>query len=132
MITNQRFRDPDVNTGVPKDDVYRNVRITFSAPDKSGASPRGVRLWPGDDTPRQFIGCKLINCEPPPGSTLQDCTAVVMDYRVLDRGDTLTVNGSVLFTDEFYKNIAYGIYDSSANYVELPVPEESVPKRIDS
>jgi hypothetical protein len=52
------------------------VRCNFSLPypvDSGGGVLVGVRLFPGDDTPRTFTRCNLINCEPPPGSTVIDC-----------------------------------------------------------
>ena len=64
------------------DTEYRNCNFSQPAPvDGTGEAAgrmRGVRLFPGDDTPRTFIDCNLLNCEVPPGSTvIGGLTAVV-------------------------------------------------------
>lgn len=41
---------------------YRNCNFSQPVP--------GTRIFPGDDTPRTFFECNLVNCIPPPGSTL--------------------------------------------------------------
>ena len=50
---------------------------------------QGTRIFPGDDTPRTFRSCNLVNCEVPPGSTVIDCnTAIVQrDAAATVRGE---------------------------------------------
>lgn len=56
--------------------------------------PARVRLFPGDDTPRTFIRCNLVNCEVPPGSTVVKCnTSIVVPNRLIG-SITVTVDGS--------------------------------------
>lgn len=46
------------------------IRCNFSQ--ASAIKGEAVRLWPKDDTPRRFAHCNLVNCEPPPGSTIDE------------------------------------------------------------
>lgn len=128
MIENKGYSNPAPDE-VPKDSEYRSCLIKFDAPDTSGASPAGKELWPGDNTPRTFIDCNLINVAPPPGSTLIRTNATVAEYGIPAGSDTLTVDGALIHTTNYIVNRTYGRYDDSANYVEFGTPIETPPKR---
>jgi len=55
-----------------------------------------TRIFPGDDTPRTFIRCNLVNCDLPPGSTKIDSMHghlvrdVASDVKVVVDGTTIT------------------------------------------
>ncbi len=53
------------------DTTYKDCNFSQPQPiDSGGGVFVGVRLFPGNDTPRTFIDCNLINAEPPPGSAV--------------------------------------------------------------
>lgn len=62
------------NNRPPKD--FRYVKCNFSQPNPN------TRLWPGDDTSRTFVECNLVNCVPPPGSTLDLCNTTQIERQV--------------------------------------------------
>ena len=64
----------------------------FSQP-KPESGPVGVRLFPGDDTPRTFIECNLVNACPPPGSTLVNCNTTLRESQVEVGTETVEVGG---------------------------------------
>ena len=47
------------------DTIYRECNFSQPVP--------GTQLFPGDDTPRIFIDCNLVNALPPAGSTVRRC-----------------------------------------------------------
>lgn len=124
MISNKNFSNADPTT-LPADTEYENCNFTQRVPNTSGANPVGVRLWPGDDTPRTFTNCNMVNCEPPPGSTLVNCNTSVSEYDVFDRDETITVDGVVVSTRTFNKQVIHGKYNPETEaYEYLPTPVE--------
>lgn len=68
----------------------------FSQPqpvDIGGGVFRGVRLFPGDDTPRTFIHCNLLNCEVPPGSTVVKCLTAMVETGVEVSTESIRTGG---------------------------------------
>ncbi len=55
--------------------------------------PDRVRIFPGDDTPRTFFRCNLVNCEVPPGSTVIKCNTSIVAPNMLIGSITVTVDG---------------------------------------
>lgn len=124
MIVNKNFSNADPTT-LPADTEYEKCNFTQRVPNTSGANPVGVRLWPGDDTPRTFTNCNMVNCEPPPGSTLVNCNTSVSEYDVFDRDETITVDGVVVSTRTFNKQVIHGKYNPETEaYEYLPTPVE--------
>ncbi len=95
-----------------KDTEYRNCN--FSQPDcvDDAGKMRGVRIFPGDDTPRTFIGCNMVNCEPPLGSTQIDCNNAIVRRLTQIAGP---------------KQLAYGKYEKG-KYLYFPTPKETLIK----
>ena len=60
---------------------------------KGGGVFEGVRLFPGDDTPRTFVRCNLINCEVPPGSVVTNCNTAIIERDLIKKVDTIVVDG---------------------------------------
>lgn len=124
MIKEKNFSNADPTT-LPADTEYVRCNFTQTVPDTSGANPVGVRLWPGDDTPRTFTNCNLVNCEPPPGSTVVQCNTTVSEYGVFDFEETITIDSVVVNTRTFTKQIIYGRYNpETETYDYLPTPVE--------
>lgn len=94
------------------DVAYDSCNFCQDAPIIVDGKRRGVRLFPGDDTPRTFIDCNLCNAEPPPGSTLVHCLTAMIEYGVDDgAGGT--------------KRVYYGRCDpATGNYIDRETPEE--------
>lgn len=83
------------------DTEYRNCNFAQTLPDPN--LPNRVRLFPGDDTPRTFIRCNLVNCEVPPGSTVLKCNTSIVAHNMLIGTITVTVDGKSSSID-FYGN----------------------------
>ena len=93
-VVNKNFSK--VTTPLPPFDTETEfIGCNFSkrVPDTSGVNPIGVRLWPGDDTPRIFTKCNLMNCEPPPGSTIVGGNTCVKEFDVAGTVQVITVDG---------------------------------------
>ncbi len=97
MIEGKNF----ARTTTPRliDTEYRKCNFSQSQPIDVGGKKRGVRLFPGDDTPRTFIGCNMVNCEPPPGSTVIHCNTWIIERNVVTSTDSVTVDGITVSID---------------------------------
>jgi hypothetical protein len=123
-ISRKNFSALDV-ASIPVDSEYVECNFSRPQPDTGGAQPVGIRLFPGDDTPRTFIRCNLVNCELPPGSTTVECNTTIAEYGVFDYDETITVDSVVVNTRTFTKMVVHGRYDpDTESYVYLPAPEE--------
>ena len=108
------------------DTEYRRCKFNQSAPIDVAGKMRGVRLFPGDDTPRTFIKCGMVNAEPPPGSTVIGGLHCMKEYAKVTSTDTITIDG-VAETVEHHSDVVYGRRDPATDgYVDLPTPEETV------
>ncbi len=106
-------------------DQYEHCNFSRPAPVIVNGLRRGVKLWPTDDTPRIFIDCNLINCEPPPGSTITRCNTWMTEYRIPTREDTVTIDGQSLVV-EHHSNFTYAKLNDDLTYTDLPTPRELV------
>lgn len=80
-------------------------------------SAHGVRLFPGDDTPRAFIQCNLTNCQVPPGSTMEECnTAIVARHQPVETED-VEVDGRTVTRTTKEGSVVHGLYDGNGNLV---------------
>lgn len=123
-IAEKNFSNFDPAT-IPVDTEYVRCNFTQHVPDTSGANPVGVRLFPGDDTPRTFRDCNLVNCEVPPGSTLERCNTTISEYGVFDYEETVEIDGVVVHTTTFTKQVIYGRYNpDTETYDYHPTPIE--------
>ena len=81
--TSQNFSgDP---TPRVKDTEYVGCNFSQSAPQ--------TRLFPGDDTPRTFVDCNLVNCLPPPGSTVKGCNTTQVQRGVEISETPISIGG---------------------------------------
>ncbi len=108
------------------DTEYRHCNFTQQEPVDVAGKKRGVRLFPGDDTPRTFIKCNLMNCEPPPGSTVDDCLTCIKEFLKVTSTDTITIDGESESV-RHHSDFVHGRFDpSTGGYIDLDTPEEKV------
>ena len=125
MISEKNFSNMDPAL-IPVDTEYQRCNFSRSQPDL-GPPVVGVRLFPGDDTPRTFIDCNLFNCEPPPGSTLINCNTWIITTGELGPIDELVIDGVVEHTVQYHDRTIHaryvdGAYDRTG--YPLTVPED--------
>ncbi len=111
---------------LPNEVEFRNCNFTRLSPDTSGPDPVGVRLWPGDDTPRIFVDCNLCNCEVPPGSTVVRSPRPIIELDVSLGDNVVTVDGIERVRKPIKGNRLHGYYDPDGNIVREPSPLEEV------
>ena len=88
-----------------------------------GGKKVGMRLFPGDDTPRTFTKCNMMNCEPPPGSTLVKCNTAIRENAVEIGSEDLVIDSETIKVKS-YANKIYGRY-KDGGYVYQPTPIET-------
>ena len=124
MISEKNFSNLDPAT-IPVDLEYQRCNFSHSQPDTDGAEVIGIRLFPGDDTPRTFTDCNLFNCEPPPDSTLVNCNTWIVTTGELGPIDELTVDGVVQHTTQYHDRTVHakyvdGVYDRTGYPQTMP------------
>ena len=108
------------------DTEYHWCNFSQPAPIDVAGKKRGVRLVPGDDTPRTFVNCGMLNAEPPPGSTMNRSRVLIKAFRVVTSTDTITIDGEVESVDH-HSNFVYGVRDPlTGDYDDFPTPQEKV------
>jgi len=123
MVEKKSFTNQDVPSVT--DTEYKHCNFSHTSVIWEGPECRGHRLFPGDDTPRTFIECNLINCEPPPGSTLIDCNTTLLEPEVLiNESDDIIIDGEAISIGH-YKRVVHGKW-TSAGYDLLPTPREKL------
>jgi hypothetical protein len=105
-------------------DEQEFVRCNFSRkqPDTSGPEAVGVRLFPGNDAPRIFIDCNLMNCEPPPGSILVRCNTWIVTTGELAHTEELTIDGVVEHSIQYHDRTVHAKY-VDGNYDRTGYPQ---------
>lgn len=85
---------------------------TFMQPNciNDGGQKKGARIFPGDDTPRHFKGCNLVNCELPPGSTIDHCNTGVVGRGVIKNSENVIIDGETITVND-YVSRTYGKYN---------------------
>lgn len=120
----KNFPDPAT---IPVADEYVFCNFMREAPLDVGGLKRGVRLFPGDDTPRIFSDCLLVNCEPPPNSTVVGGNTRMVEYDVVGDQDSVTIDGGTPIIITHHNMVTYGRYDAETqSYIDLPTPEVKV------
>jgi hypothetical protein len=113
----------------PYDTETEFINCNFTQPQPVGPAPwRGVRLWPGDDTPRTFTDCNTTNCELPPGSTSTGGLRIIKQYRQNSDIDRVTVD-AVDHDVQRKRHRLRGRREPDGVYVDLPAPvdEDATP-----
>lgn len=113
-VNSKNYRD--IQTPIEVDTEYVGCCFAQSQPVDTEGVKTGVRLFPGDDTPRTFTGCNLVNCELPPGSTLIKCNTTLITRQTLVNTSTIIINEQeIVAGDEV--DIIHGKYDQDLGYV---------------
>ena len=109
------------------DTGYEFCNFSQPQPVDVGGKMQGVRLFPGDDTPRTFINCNMTNCEPPPGSTLTGCNTTIVEKNILSgASDKITIDG-VNIVEEHHINRIHGRFNPDTqkyDYHPSPIDKE--------
>ena len=108
------------------DTEYDHCNFAQPAPLNVGGLRRGVRLFPGDDTPRTFTQCNLVNCELPPGSTVIGGVYSMVEYNQVTGTETVTVDGVVIESIDSHSHFTYGIRNPDGTYTDYSSPKEEV------
>ena len=99
------------------DTEYQRCNFAQTLPDPN--LPNRVRIFPGDDTPRTFFRCNLVNCEVPPGSTVTKCNTSIVAPNMLIGSITITVDGNSssieFYGMKFYRGGEWHVVDSVPN-----------------
>lgn len=114
-----------VNQDTPSiiDTEYRNCNFGHTEAIEDAGRWKGHRLFPGDDTPRTFISCNLINCEPPPGSMVIGGNNAILQPKVFDYAENgIVIDGQPIVINH-YKRIVYGKW-TSQGYQYFLIPKE--------
>ena len=99
------------------DTEYHDCNFSQKDPvDSGGGVFVGVRIFPGDDTPRKFVDCNLSNAEPPPGSTLVKCNTTLIQRRFVYATEDIVVDGVTVGTVESKEHRIHGRW-TPAGYV---------------
>ena len=112
MISEKNFSNMDPAL-IPVDTHYVRCNFSRSQPEL-GPPVVGVRLFPGDDTPRAFTDCNMMNCEPPPGSTVVNCNTWIVTTGELGPIDELVVDGVVEHTVQYHDRTVHARYVDGA------------------
>lgn len=111
------------------DDEYVECNFhhkVYTLPEVDGKKV-GVRIFPGDDTPRTFRRCNLTNCRMPPGSTIDDCNTTLSEFHQSHDVEQIIIDGETVATLETFKHIVYGTFNPDTDaYDYFPVPQEYV------
>ena len=99
--------------------VYESCAFAHDLPVDDDGLMIGNRLFPGDDTPRTFINCNLVNCEPPPGSTLITTNTTIVENGKVVGSDDVTIDGETISTP-IIENWIYGKCLADGSYFYHP------------
>ena len=122
MIKRKNFTATPI-ADIPVDAEYLECNFSQSAPFNTN---RGHRLFPGDDTPRTFTRCNLMNCEPPPGSTLVECNTWIVERGIVDHTDQVIIDGVVVNETDYHNSRRYGRYNPTTGlYDDEPTPVDT-------
>jgi len=125
MTENKNFSNQAVPSVI--DTEYQDCNFAHTNCIDDAGQKKGVRIFPDDDTPRTFIGCNLTNTEPPPGSTMTNCSPTIIEKMVIVATDTVTVDGASIVVNEYADRIHGSYWDGAYSYHDVPidVPREA-------
>lgn len=111
------------------DTEYEECNFSQPQPVDNAGVKTGVRIFPGDDTPRTFIRCNLVNCELPPDSSVIDCLQIIMQRDVAVNSHTIVVDGVQVASLEQKSDFIYGRYLPDGTIEYLGTPRENEGRR---
>lgn len=122
MIIGKNYRDQLTPSDI--DAEYKDCVFVQSQPIEVNGLMVGVRIFPNDDTPRTFTNCNMVNCEPPPNSTIVKCNTTIVVRGVTVVTDTIELEGETLEVTKLCDYI-HGRYDAeNGEYVYKDTPLE--------
>ena len=98
MIKNKNFSGQETPSIIAGE--YRNCNFSQPVP--------GTRIFPGDDKPRTFYECNLVNCIPPPGSNLlggTGCNTTQVSRQVEDGTEEVTIDNKPVLIKKYVDRI---------------------------
>ena len=110
------------------DTEYRDCNFMQDNCIEVAGKKQGVRIFPGDDTPRTFIDCNMTNCEPPPGSIVKKANGNITGGSIIERmvivaTDTVEIDGETIvvndYVDRRYGSLCQGVY----SYHTVPIDQ---------
>ena len=110
------------------DTEYHNCNFSQPAP---SAGPIGVKLFPGDDTPRTFVECNLVNATPPPGSILINCNTTIRESAIEDSVEVVEIDGYEISASSYVDRI-YGRTDPDTLLPDLLITPIDDPVEVES
>lgn len=100
------------------DNTYHHCNFAQPQPVfHQNGNAHGVRLFPGDDTPRVFIRCNLVNCRVPPGSTVEGCNTAIVSQHQPIATEEVVVDGRTVTRTTKEGSVVHGHYDEGGNLV---------------
>jgi hypothetical protein len=109
---------------IPEDTEYVQCNFSQRVP-VAGVNPTGVEIFPGYSGPTiTFRNCNLVNCQPPPGSIVIESNTSISEYDVFDRDETIEVDGQVVNSRTFTKQVIHGKYNPDTENYEYSTPIE--------
>lgn len=121
MIKNKNFTNLDI-AEIPIDTEYDSCNFGRKNCIDVGGVKTGHRLFPGDDTPRTFNMCNLVNCVPPPGSTTSNSKSAILERNVLLSSEDIVIDGEIIVAETRGMR-TYGYYNNTTGeYEYLPSP----------
>ncbi len=103
------------------------VGCNFSQPaaitDPDSGKKVGVPIFPGSrETPREFFGCNLMNCDVPPDSIVDNCNTAITTKEVDE--EWINVRGTQVRRIKKRRQVAHGRYvhapDGTRTHEEFP------------
>ena len=101
---------------IPVADEYRRCNFARTQPASLGPAI-GHRILPGDDTPRVFTDCNLMNCEPPPGSILNGCNTWIVETGIIPAAkadDVIEIDGVEISRTTYHDRTVHAKYSSGS------------------
>ena len=109
------------------DTEYNQCNFMQPQPVDDPSGKVGVRIFPGDNTPRTFIDCNLVNVEVPPGSTIQGGNIAIIARNVVTSTEEIVIGGeSIIF--ENLSNFCHGRYNSDTLEIEYRDEVDEIPQ----
>ncbi len=98
MIKGKNFMRIDI-ADIPVDAKYDSCNFGRRNCIDTAGVKTGHRLFPGDDTPRTFIRCNLVNCELPPGSTTTNEKNAILERDILLSSEDMVIDGETIVAE---------------------------------
>lgn len=120
MISGKNFSNQIVPFEI--DTEYKDCNFSHSNCLTVFGQKVGHRIFPDDDTPRTFIDCNMINCEPPPGSNLINSRARVVERMVVVNSEIINIDDEQIVAKDYVDKL-HGTY-LEGRYIYHSIPIE--------